>query len=194
MHDHKINIGKHSVLITPLSPSMFLNGDLIPFSFIQSKKKEKTKFEQALDSVGKNSSEKEDPKKITMLLLDTLKHCVLSIDGNKFDIDSFKYDVETIGGEFTLKEAMIIFDKILRLSFKAFLPKNGIPITMSKETAYTYHIISREYGKTPIEILYPNGGYTDMDAMMFNFFVYSIAIEEKNKLIQKHQLQTVSII
>jgi len=189
-----IQRGRHTIIIQELSPSLFVGGDMLPISFIQKKQSTQTQFEKVMAMVGIDKKET-DPKDMSKVLKTVLEHGALSIDKEPFNVNEFFEEVENIKkGKYTLKLAYDMFVAIIDISFTIFKPKTTQPIYLSKENAITYHELSKEYKKTPIEILCPNGGYTDLDAFTFNVAVFSIGRAEKNEIVKKNKLQTVSTI
>jgi len=78
---------------------------------------------------------------------------------------------------------ILSMDKILLL-LSAILVKslkkcNEIK-TVRNDTALFLDQTARRYGKTPIETLFPCGGYNDLDAYLFNSFIENIAVNYEN--------------
>jgi len=78
---------------------------------------------------------------------------------------------------------ILSFDKIILLLsailIKSLKKCNEIKTVRNDIALYLDQTASR-YGKTPIEILFPCGGYNDLDAYLFNLFVENIAVNDEN--------------
>ena len=180
-----IHRGRHTIVIQELSPTFFIGGDIVPISFIQKKQSAQTQFEKVMSMVGIEKKETES-KEMAKTLKNVLEHGVVSIDKEPFNINAFFDEVENIkNGKYNLKLAYDMFVAIIDISFAIFKPKTTQPIYLSKDNALRYHDLAKEYKKTPIEILCPNGGYTDLDAFTFNLAVFTIGRSNKNEIVKK---------
>ncbi len=82
------------------------------------------------------------------------------------------------------EEVMLAYMIILNMSL------NNIKIYNLTENNCIYiDMISKRYGKAPIEILMPIGGYNDLYAFLFNQFIFSIGLNHENKMIEKQNLK-----
>jgi hypothetical protein len=74
------------------------------------------------------------------------------------------------------RDALFIFEEILKLSIWNF------KVVMKVSRQYVEHLdeLARCYGQTPIDILLPNGGYSDIEAYIFNQHVQNVGTISKN--------------
>lgn len=46
------------------------------------------------------------------------------------------------------------------------------------------HSMAKEYGRAPIDLMFPQGGYSVMEAQLFNLFVLQVGLEEEARQIK----------
>ena len=78
--------------------------------------------------------------------------------------------------DFTFEELGEITNTIIFNSVSVF----GCMQEISRKFALFIDRTATRYGKTPIEIMIPNGGYNDLDAYLFNSFIENIAVNYEN--------------
>lgn len=176
-----IRIQGHTIEYELITPADFLSDSVgVPVSMFVEKKVQ-TMYEQAktalqTDAEKRKSSEKE-------------------VEYAKFVVDtkiiSIKRDILKHGGKMftkTIKKEELKEEEIMALSNLIFISSLKVfnkPIEMDVNQCYFYDAMAKRYGTTPIECLYPNGGYTELDAYMFNRYVMSKAVERENKQQRK---------
>lgn len=175
----EIVIGKKKFKIRALSPADWLSeegGSPISFFTVDSEK-DQTMFEKTM---GLSKKEEQEQAKSganqVRALKSVLPKCVISMDGEPFDCEKYLTDeAEDIGG--ALLEAATLFQAIINISFKKFFK----PIKVEKSAMDIIDAISKRYGSPPIDVLFPNGGYSDMDAYTFNLFIAAYSIRDENE-------------
>ena len=88
---------------------------------------------------------------------------------------SIKDHSKELINEFTYEELKEITCTIIASSLHVF---NSMR-TISRSFALFIDQTATRYGKTPIEIMIPRGGYNDLDAYLFNVFIENIAVEKE---------------
>lgn len=161
--------------IKQLSPIDFLEDDNgVPFNiFIV--KKEKTRDEVLSEKLNTptNDPDEQDIDKQTKLIINILTKGVLEEDDRPFD---------PLG--YIVKKKDTIFDlltSVLDISLKKF---NKI-YEIKEEQVYLYYKIATEFGCTPIDILFPDKNYTELDAYLFNSFIWAHVTAEQIKTMEK---------
>lgn len=160
----EIRIGDDCFQIEPISVEIFSLGEELVFSPFQIKK-EMAVYDQVLAM-----RKKDDTSNQEALMRFILKNGIVLINGNKFNVDEF-FDSYT-----DLIGALELFGKILSLTFNKF----------SKIKEFTLNqviLIDRQasrYGISPIDIVFPIGGYSECDAYLFNRFIFINSL--KNEL------------
>lgn len=184
-------------IIKRLSPVDFLSvqeggkgQECFPFTMFQQEKKgffEKSFF----DEVQTDEQKKQDFDKKIALMKQVVSSGLLAMQPPVWMLDrpgaiidkdrviSLLFEADTI------KVGVELYHKILSNSLGYFTRV----ITMKRSTMIYLGTMSKTYGKTPIECLLPFGGYTDIEAFLFNSFILNVMIEEKNKEIQKHNAE-----
>lgn len=135
----------------------------------------KTMHDRVMEATGGVSGTKTDHKRQLEAMKFVLRHGVVSVNKRHFDVEDY---FNAPGGK--IGEALFLFDAILGLTFKKFRKMQDV----DNANAIAIDAIAKRYGKTPIEVIMPFGGYSDMDAWMFNMFVASRGIEEHNRQME----------
>ena len=177
---HNKGLRWDSYLIKRLSPADFLDEkDGFPLNFFTKGPDNLTMYEQAMAKMGQAHVQTRAERERQLLGIATvLSKAVLTENGKKFDVKSF---MERPATAKNTKKMMVLFWQTLNFSFKRFLGEVPINIINAK----TIFILAKRFSKTPIEILFPEGDYTEMDAWMFNMYIASVGIEEENREIKK---------
>ncbi len=171
----KITIENDVIGIIPISPKKFLDTEEgIPFSIFEIKKV-KTMYEKTLEGIGslKETIDIDSEKFLENIKL-IFSKCALTINGGEFKPDKYIEENDMISVTYLLCSIFAIsfnkFDSILEVSEKQ-------PIF--------WDAMAKRYGKSPIDCLFPNGGYSDMDAYCFNTMVLHVGMETENSIINK---------
>lgn len=150
-----------------VSPAVFLDKGGLPYSFFCHKNREVQMHEIAFGLVTAEEDEEKKEKEAFDFYKMICEAGVISLNKKPFDIKLFLKSSTDKSYLFSVIYALYI--NIIGISTKIFKSK----VEMSSDLALYYDAISEKYGKAPIEMLCPNGGYTDLDAQMFNLFVAS---------------------
>jgi hypothetical protein len=175
MTTKKISVNKKTYTIKQLTPLDFIELDNIPFSFFSTDESAKTSYQSYL---AKLESEKkltadETAKRMSHIAIILGK----GIISPRESVGALIVDEPTV--------AMRLYAEVIDFATTKF--KKQYKIT----TLRTYLIdrMAERYGKTPIEIECPEGGYTELEAWMFNAFVFSVSfnhqVEQEKKAIEK---------
>lgn len=152
--------------ITPFDFIDHENG--VPFTLF-TKKVIKTRQEMLAEQLGQVSKEEEKDLDTSIDVLKcVLKASVESINKQPFDIDVY-FTPENVS------EALEVFGYIAQISLKRFSDVTEIP----QHAAIMYYETSQRFGKTPIDIICPDGDYTELDAFLFNRHILSVALERE---------------
>lgn len=111
-----------------------------------------------------------DPKP---MIIAVLKVGLLKVDGEQVNPEKLLADSPDL--------ALAIYSGILALSLRVFDRVSEI----TSESALFWHTMARDYGKTPMEMLMPNGGYSDLDAYLWNSFVWSAGTKRELAELKK---------
>ena len=179
LHTHKILIGTNLWVIKALRPIFFMGqASHCPVSMFTIKKSA-TMHEKVLGKLN-NKSEGEQQLKT---LRETLRFGVVSLNGEQFEVDNY------LATHTDAIEAITVFDAIVD---KTFSLKSLVEFKLS-DLDHIDAIASR-YSIAPIDVLFPCGEYTEMDAWIVNSIVASRGAENKTNLIHRYKLQTVGTI
>ena len=165
--------GGRKYTLKQLTPFDFVgekNG--IPFGIFSGAESEKTMWDRAKELSGMVEDTRD---KEIALLRNVLRVGVVSFNGEPFDVDTYMARDSIKGGG--VKEAMNIFARIILMTFNKFKLENNI----EKNTAISIDIMAKRYGIAPIDVLFPGGGYTEMDAYMFNSQIAFSGVTEDNR-------------
>ena len=161
MQDHdRFKLLGHTILLRPLSPSLFLNEDEgLPLS-VFSIKKIKTMYEKTMEASGIENENKLSIENYLKNIKTMFEKCIIEFDGGEFDYEKYlkKENLDFLG---------CIMGRLFQISFKMFQPI----IEMAETQTIFWDSMAKRYGKTPIECLSPTGKYTDMDAYCFNVLI-----------------------
>lgn len=159
--------------IKPITPVDFIDDEIgIPFSFVQLKI-ERNSYDELKEELGiDNDYEKQKREEnLEKIIKKICSVGVLSIDDKPIQIESED-----------ILELFSIANEIIKISLKKF--QNILYV--NKNQIYLYHSLAKEYGVRPINILYPEGGYNSLDAIMFDSFILAHYSDEYSKMIEKH--------
>ena len=145
----------------------------LPIQFFQAKSP-KTMYQQIIGDAEKPGTESDYQKQIEFMKK-ILSRGVLLCDGKSFDADQY------MKTETNLVECTLVINSILELSLNFF---RG-PMSLTRDEAIFFDFQAKRYGKTPIECAFPSGGYSDLDAQMFNSFVMTQGINFDNTQAKK---------
>lgn len=172
----KVSLNGNIYTIKELSPDAFLNSDIgVPFQLFCAKEEESR--EEALRRKIKpevEDSADEDAKIIETITL-VLKVGCIDVNKKQFCVDKFMETTTDVSECFALIDAIFAHSLTLFTSVR----------DMSKQNAHLINKMATDYGKTPIEIMRPTGGYTDLDAYMFNSFVFVTCLNDQAASIKK---------
>jgi len=183
---HKVRIGAKFrffggdvYVLRKLTPADFLDeDDGLPINFFSGVQAEKTMYEQTLEKAGVTHSKEPDTKRQLELVKFMLSKCVISENGNRFDVKTF---MERPGTNKNLQKMLVLFSEATKLSFKRFSSECRINDT----NAIAIFVLAKRFCRPPIEILLPEGDYSEMDAWMFNLYIAGIGIKEENAQAKK---------
>lgn len=170
----EIQIENDTIAIKPLSPRNFLDtDDGLPLSIFDLKNV-KTMYEKTLEKVGNLPENDLDSEKFLQNVKQIFDKCAISINSNPFKAKQYIEDHDMI-------EVTYLLCSIYAISFKKF---DSI-LEVSGNQPVFWDAMSRRYGKTPIECLFPTGGYSDMDAYCFNTMILQKGMEAENAVNKK---------
>lgn len=150
-----------------------------PLCFITGIEAEKTKYEQSLEAAGMSHKfTKEDTEAQARALKFVLKHGVIDCNGKPFEVESFMRQKATRANT---RKMLVLFWEVLNMSIKVFIKEKKVTTTSALNT----YILAKRYSKTPIEVLLPEGGYSELDAHMFNLYVTNIGLKEEERQAKK---------
>lgn len=168
-----LNIGSNSWRLKQLEPIDFVILDKeIPIS-LYSYKKPKTMHEQIVEKQSAQNSDLEIDAIKTVLTAG-----VVSLNDKKFNIENHFQESSD------LKEVLIIYSCIIDMSFSV---KNVIEF--KKQTLQNIDAIANRYGMKPIDVLFPNGNYTPLDAYIINSLAAFEGLESRNRIAEQYKLQ-----
>ncbi len=168
----KVKVSTETFLIKKLAPIDFLDSEGVPFTLF-AVEKASTVYGQVWGAIKSDEEiEKEDTKKMKLV-----KH-VLNKGVVRFPKDT---QVEDFCQPDTLEIGITLYSLVLQHTMKAFLSH----MTVSKQQLLYWDMLSKRYGKLPIDCLMPSGNYSDTDSFIFNSLVLNTAIEEEKKKVKK---------
>lgn len=171
--------GGETYKIKALRPVDFIGTpEGFPLCFFSSIQTEKTKYEQTMEAAGIGTSNEANLENQLKTLKFVLKSGVISCNKIAFNVDEFLQRPATLSNN---KKALCLFFEILKLTFKAFLGETKI----TQSSAITAYIMAKKFGKTPIEVILPLGGYSETDAYMFNVYVTNLGLKEEDRIARK---------
>lgn len=168
----KVRIFKKEFEIRSLTAQDFFGEGGLPIQFFQAEIT-KTMYEQVVASA--KPSVEADYKKQVEFMKKILQAGIISCDGEPFDAEKY---MQT---ETNLAECMLVISAILNCSLTLF---QG-PMRLTRDEAIYWDYQAKRYGKSPIECAFPSGGYSDLDAQMFNSFVMNQGIDFDNAQMKK---------
>lgn len=142
-------------------------------------RKPKTMFDQVMGGSDSAESPEDQIKTITTVL----NAGVVSLNKGKFDAK--KYLSESTD----MPEMLEIYGRILEMSF-------SVDRVIELELSQIQHIdaVAQRYGIQPVDVLFPKGGYTPLDAWIINSIVANEGYSHRNLLAQRHKLAwTISL-
>lgn len=171
----KIKIGGVTFFLKSITPFDFLEyDDGVPFTMIKQKKVQ-TMYEK---TVGHRKVDSSDSKKNFDCIMRVIQSGVSYLESGffikkrkAFDRNVFEKTTTNIGVVYML------YKKIIDLSLIKF--KNPVELHYNQASYYAH--LSEKCHKTPIEILFPSGGYTSMDAYIFNSYIISHKLKLESK-------------
>ena len=171
MQFKNIKLGNDEYLIKVLLPSDFLGFELgVPINLFKIQKP-KTIWDQVDEQLSQLQNDQEKNEIDLKCIKKILEIGVCTKNKQLFDANKF------INNETNLCLGLSLLAEILEISLSKF--KNTIELTLND--VFFYDRLASNYGKTPIEILCPRGGYTELDAFMFNKFIAFNILEEEIK-------------
>lgn len=166
-------------VLRKLSPADFLDeDDGLPLNFFKGMQAKKTMYEQTMEKAGIKTGDDVDPKAQLKVVKFILGKCVVSENGKKFDVEKF---MSRPGSSENMRKMLQLFWEALKLSFNRFVSETRI----NDSNAIAVFVLAKRFSKTPIDILLPEGNYTEMDAWMFNMYIANIGIKEENRQAKK---------
>ena len=180
---HRRNFSGHIFELTPLTVDFVLagSGDIPVCPFLLGKKSPKTMYEQ---TVGEQSAAREPSQSEVD---DALARYKAVLANGVVEMDGLPFDVEAVfardpSEDPDLKSAIeAAFSAIVVMSFDRF----NEPRKIDADAVLSIDFIARRYGKSPIEVLMPTGGYNDLDAYAFNMFVAGIGAKNEADQMKK---------
>ena len=124
-----------------------------------------------------------DPEQILATLKSTLEFGVVKFNDKKFDVDDYFNTSRDI------QEVVGVFNQIIDLTFPTTRA-----LELSNSVLTTIDTIAHRYGKFPVDVLFPTGGYTDLEAYIINLLVCNAGIETRNNIIESAKLQVIGVI
>jgi hypothetical protein len=175
---HRETIGVNSFTLRPVELIDIMGEpDGLPINFFNGISQEKTIYDQMVEGEAVENR----PLKLKALKV-FFKYGILTKNGEPFNVDAYFDQDANIE---TTDECVTLFSAIIMLSFKKFREIKQV----EKSMALAIDAISKRYGTQPIENLFPDGGYTSLDAFMFNSYVASLAISKENDEIKKSNVR-----
>lgn len=163
-----------------ITPFDFLGGE-IPLSYFRVATP-KSQYEKMMHEMGES---KDDSTKEIELLKTVLGVGVISENGYPFSVNDFFKREDPVALEIALK----LFEIVIEASF---LHRKIIKISESE--GLTIDRLARRYAKSPAEIVWPSGGYSEMDAYTFNLAIAGIGISNQVGYVNKNKIQVVHTI
>ena len=123
--------------------------------------------------LSEKKEEKIDYEAIVNRVIEVCKWGIVSMNGKPFNVDAFLDEAKGDEDWFNsrMDQLWSIFMIIRAMTFKVFHPEMEIKESLVEHI----HSVANTYGATPIQAMFPTGGYSDFESMMFNNFVLSIA-------------------
>jgi hypothetical protein len=172
-------LGGDKYAIKALSPADFLKEkDGLPLNFFKKSAAQKSMYETTLEAVGIKRESQSDTEAQLKTISFVLGSCIVSENGAPFDIEEFMKRPAT---EKSMQKMFFLFWEAIKMSFKRF--RSETPV--SGNNALSIFIMAKKFGRPPIDILFPDGDYSEMDAYMFNIYIASVGIEEENRQAKK---------
>jgi hypothetical protein len=163
--------------IKKLSPIDFMGGSSLPFCPIV-EIKPKTKHEIMMEDISKEDSNNEvsedDFVAHIELMKPVIKQSVQGMNGHEVDFNNL-FKIENIIKLYKIYEECLFF------CFDKFKNK----IEMSSTNIQNIYLMAKACSKSPIEILFPTRGYSEMDAYVFNFFIVSKGLAKESQEINR---------
>ncbi len=164
----------HKYTLCKLGPVDFLDQEngipLTIFLIDQSK----AKGQQIQDFINDESSES-DTKQHYDTLRCVLGKGVLTKEGKPFDVDEF------LNKETDFEACMELFNAVLSLSLYRFKDI----IQLSKVQTEYFDAMAKRYGQLPIDCLFTDHNYSELDAFLFNSFILNYNLQKEASLIKK---------
>jgi hypothetical protein len=161
-----------------VGPSDFIGTGGFPLCFVlsDSKKSGKTMADKAKAlAAGSGTDTESESEKKAGEIFDAIRLVInagiVTLNGKPFNHAEF-WESKTVIQE----DIFYLFDQVLELSLKIFKK----PVVVPRDQLEGYYFTAKTYGKSPIEVICHNGGYTDLDAYMFNMAVMAAGIEREN--------------
>jgi hypothetical protein len=178
----KIKVEGHIFTIKELVPLDFLsNENNVPPYYFQVEKV-KTMFEKVKEAANDKQDDADVAGIIEFMKL-ILDKGVVDFNGGTF------YSYKLLGDLSNMAICNEVVQEILDISHSKFKKIFNV----NKEQIRLFDLMGQRYGRLPIECLCPNGGYSELDAFMFNEFVLINAwnqeqtnIKRQNKKNGKH--------
>lgn len=139
----------------------------IPFGLFKTSR-QKTQYEIAMEGEDGQPTPGELQQRISCITR------VLSAGVLKCGLKSFNAE-QYMNSPGRLEDCIQLFAAVLDLSTRKFKKLSDFPKT---NVLFIAELATR-YKKLPVEILYPNGGYTEIEAYLFNAHVLSVAVEQE---------------
>lgn len=146
--------------LTPLDFIDYPGG--VPFSIFKTKKG-MTMYEQVMQTTNAEKESIENEKMVNELVIKGL------VDKSLFEV--LNKEEKSLVACYVIAHSTCLFKDY---------------VNTDRNAIFGIDIIAKRYGKSPIEILFPFGGYNEMDAYLFNVHVACAAINEEVR-IQKLQ-------
>lgn len=163
----KIKVDGLKFVVKKLTPTDFLDKEGVPFT-IFSVGNPYAKFGEVWGAIKTPEEEKKQETEQKQLVRQVLTAGVVRFPTETQVEDYLQPD--------TLITALKLYEKIISLTLKRFLR----PMVISQKQLLLWDAMAKRYGVLPIEVLMPNGGYSEIDAYIFNSLVLSEAIKHEN--------------
>ncbi len=154
-----IKVGTDKYKVQKLEPALFLSDtDGIPFNIFQFKT-DKTMYEKLLEDTKSDTNPKNDVLYNNFKII--LERSIISVNNEAFDCHKF------LNTQTDLDYVQDLINKILDVSLIKFKEV----INLNKNQILVWDNMAKRYSKTPIECLFPEGGYSNLDAYFFNLLI-----------------------
>ena len=166
----QLTLGDFLLTYSPVRPKDFIDlTDGIPFSYIKSPDT-MSSYSQFREMRKETSGQKEAETGRNKLVLFKACQRIVSVCVQELYHVPSKTKFKSIPSEFSDDSEFITTLGIAILTESLIFFKQ--PTTASVDQAVLNARMAKEFGKTPIEMLSPDGGYSELDAYMYNRYAY----------------------